>query len=159
MIHEYDVATETATGAVELETLVGELSSLTYDQIKVKDGKIIINTTVAKTSFDPIVSAHQPSAVNIYKSVVRSAIDFFEDLMVNYAAENITMGITVLNKTKEVADYLADVMRYGQSGSLYEVMHEIDTLIAAGIPADLSPFVTNARLTDFKNNVQDYLNG
>ena len=110
-----------------------------------------------KTSFDPIVSAHSGDPLLVYKSIVRNAINFFNEELVKFSAENIIMGITVLNKTKDVADYLQSVMRYGQSGSLYEVVHEVDTLIAAGIPGDLAPFVTDARLTALKNQILDYL--
>jgi hypothetical protein len=92
-----------------------------------------------------------------YKDIVLNAIEFFNDIMIKYAAENITLGITIQNKTKEVADYLSDLMRYGQSGSLYEVMHEIDSLISSGLPSNLAPFVTETRLVSFKNEIQNFL--
>jgi len=92
-----------------------------------------------------------------YEIIVQNAIEFFQEIMVTYAAENITMGITVLNKTKDVADYLQGVMRYGQSGSLYEVIHEIDTLKADGIPVELAPFVTDERLDAFKLKITNYI--
>lgn len=84
----------------------------------------------------------------------------FADGIVNlYAAENVLMGITQADKTKQVSDYLADVMRYAQSGSLYEVVNEIDRLIQAGIPVDMSPFVTEQRLEQFKQKIITYLQG
>lgn len=100
----------------------------------------------------PITNPLEP-----YENIVTNAIEFFQEIMVTYAAENITMGITVYNKTKEVADYLATVMRYGQSGSLYEVIHEIDNLKTEGIPVELSPFVTDARLDVFKAKITTYI--
>jgi len=92
-----------------------------------------------------------------YKAIIRSAIEFFNEIMTEFAGENISLGITQAGKTKDVADYLADVLRYGQTGSLYEVMSECDRLISEGIPAGLSPFVTETRLTTFKGLIQDYL--
>ena len=157
MIHIYSVQNDTNNGQVDLGQLVFEFESLSYEKITIKGDVISIYTDDPKTSFDPIVSAHSGDPLLVYKSIVRNAINFFNEELVKFSAENIIMGITVLNKTKDVADYLQSVMRYGQSGSLYEVVHEVDTLIAAGIPGDLAPFVTDARLTALKNQILDYL--
>jgi len=92
-----------------------------------------------------------------YKELVSGAIEYFTEIQIEFAAENITMGITFAAKTKAVADYLQNVLRYGQSGSLYEVISEIDSLKAAAVPAELSPWVTEARLDDFKNKIIGYL--
>jgi hypothetical protein len=67
------------------------------------------------------------------------------------------MGITQAGKTRSVADYLKNVMFYGQSGSLYEVLAEINTFESEGYPSDLSPFVTQARMELFKQKIEDYL--
>ncbi len=88
-----------------------------------------------------------------YKNLVSNAISYFKEVQIEFAAENITMGITQTGKTKDVSDYLAPVLRYGQTGSLYEVVNEINSLIAATVPADLSPFVTVARLEAFRDNI------
>lgn len=93
----------------------------------------------------------------VYKEIIRQAVAFFDDLMTEFAGENITLGITQAGKTKDVADYLANVLRYGQTGSLYEVINECDALVTAGVPAGLSPFVTEARLNTFKAKVTAYL--
>lgn len=95
----------------------------------------------------------------VVKEKIENAIIFYNNLMVDFATENVLMGITQLGKTKEVADYLQNVMRYGQSGSLYEVINEVDSLILAGIPVGLSPFVTEQRLNDMKAQVSAYLQG
>jgi hypothetical protein len=89
--------------------------------------------------------------------VIQAAIEFFGALTVTFAAENVALGITQSGKTKGVADYLANVLRYGQSGSLYEVINEIDALLAGGIPVELDPFVTIPRLNEFKNKILGYL--
>lgn len=111
-----------------------------------------------KTELDTIISSHNfltPSEE--VKIVVSSAIKFGTDLIIDFASENVLMGITQANKTKEVADYLSDLMRYAQTGSLYEVINEIDRLIAAGVPVELDPFITETRLNEFKSKVQNYL--
>jgi len=102
---------------------------------------------------------NQEELQEMYKEIVSKAIKFGNDLVIEFASENIMMGITQAGKTKDVADYTADVMRYIQSGSLYEVIHEVDRLINEGIPQELSPFVTDQRMISFKNKILEYLNG
>jgi len=93
----------------------------------------------------------------LVKQSIEGAIKFGQTMLVEFATENILMGITQLNKTKEVSDYLADVTRYIQTGSLYEVVNEIDRLIAAGLPVELEPFITQTRLESFKSKILNYL--
>jgi hypothetical protein len=107
-----------------------------------------------------LLTAHSPAdATAAVREIIKNAILFGTDLMEKFAAENVMMGITQAGKTKVVADYFADVIRYTQTGSLYEVINEVDRLINAGIPSELSPFVTEARLNDFKSKVITYLQG
>jgi len=91
------------------------------------------------------------------RNSITNAIIFGQELIVTFATENVLMGITQAGKTKSVSDYLADVTRYTQTGSLYEVINEIDNLIIEGIPQDLDPFVNQARLESFKSKIQNYL--
>jgi len=111
-----------------------------------------------RTQLDSVVFAHNHlSAKQVVKYTVKAAIEFGNNLVVDFASENVLMGITQAGKTKEVADYLADLMRYAQTGSLYEVIAEIDRLIAAGLPTNLEPFITESRMNTFKQQVIDYL--
>lgn len=111
-----------------------------------------------KNELDSIVSNH--NFLTIEEEIqlrVKSAINFGQELILNFAAENVLMGITQAGKTKDVADYLADLTRYAQTGSLYEVINEIDRLQAAGLPVDLEPFITQTRLNNFKQQILDFL--
>ena len=114
---------------------------------------IVLRTTDGYEVYTPPLS----DPLLPYKTIIENAIEYFNEVMVEFAAENITLGITVAGKTKDVADYLQNILRYGQSGSLYEVIAEVDVLKLAGIPANLSPFVTDARLDAFKQKFVDYL--
>ncbi len=87
---------------------------------------------------------------------VKAAIDYGQGLVVEFAAENILLGITASGKTKLVADYLADAMRYAQSGSLYEVAAELDRLLQEEVPSELAPFITTERLLQFKQKVMAF---
>jgi len=91
------------------------------------------------------------------RMAISGAISYFSDLVIDFSSDNVLMGITQANKTKDVSDFLEGVMKYGVSGSLYEVINEIDRIISNGIPDDLSPFVTSERLEDFKSRISNHL--
>jgi len=93
-----------------------------------------------------------------YKDLINDAISYFKSIQVEFAAENITLGISQSGKTKDVSDYLKNVLRYGQTGSLYEVISEIDLLIQSDPPEDLEPFITVDRLNVFKAKVSEFFN-
>jgi hypothetical protein len=113
-------------------------------------------TTITRES--AILSGYISGDVNeAVTQKIRDAVNFFSEIMVQAAGENVLMGITQAGKTKEVADYLADVMRYGQTGSLYEVLAELTALQTAGVPSSLDPFVNYQRLEDFKIKIETYL--
>lgn len=99
----------------------------------------------------------QESQVEIVQGIITNAMIFGQKLMVEFAAENVMMGITQAGKTKAIADYLANVIRYIQTGSLYEVINEINALELAGVPVELDPYISTARLDEFKAKVEAYL--
>ena len=109
------------------------------------------------TILDDIVEAHNGNPLNTYKVIIQNAMDFFNELLINFAAENITLGITFYGKTKEVSDLLENVQRYGQGGSLYEVRAEIIALEALGWPTSTIAFVNDARMQILLNKVETYL--
>lgn len=98
-----------------------------------------------------------PLASIDFTAIVKDGINFGNDLIIAFAAENVSMGITQAGKTKAVADYLVDVTRYAQTGALYEVINEVDRLSTAGLPPELAPFITQTRLDAFKQKILDYL--
>lgn len=117
--------------------------------------ELIVNEQVR---IDEVVAAHQPILVSeIAVQRITAAIEFGNKLVIEFAADNVALGITQAGKTKEVVDYCGNMLRYIQSGSLYEVIHEVDKLIAAGIPSGLAPFVTADKLEAFKQKIVDFL--
>ncbi len=99
----------------------------------------------------------QLEAVDAVKVVIKDARRFGENLLENFSAENVLMGITAAGKTGAVVNYLHKLSHYISTGSLYEAINEVDALIAAGLPEDLEPFVTEERLNDYKNTISEYL--
>lgn len=142
-----------------IKTLPAPYGKEPYVQFEIAEGvpleSYIWNGT--QVVIDASYIAPEPDYAAIGAAVVKKAVDFGQDLMIKFAGENVALGITQAGKTKDVADYLADVTRYLQTGSLYEVMNEIDSLILAGIPIELSPFVTQSRMEEFKSKVSNYL--
>ena len=92
-----------------------------------------------------------------YKNLVTEAINNFKKIQIEFSAENMVLGINSSGKTKDVSDYLKNVLRYGQTGSLYEVVAEIDLLIQNEPPENLHPFITVDRLNYFKNKILELL--
>lgn len=121
---------------------------------------VILNvppTTELISQIEAIIPPPSMTQLEQVKMVIANSIAFGNDLISQFAAENVIMGITQANKTKAVADYLSDVTRYLSTGSLYEVINEINRLQQNEIPQDLTPFVTNERMNEFKNKIEDYL--
>lgn len=99
------------------------------------------------------------SQTDVVQQLVQSAMTFGAKLMVEYAAQNILLGITQAGKTGDVMSYLQPVLGPITTGSLYTAVQQIDVLLAdtSLVKAALAPFVTNDVLTTYKNKIQDYL--
>lgn len=80
-----------------------------------------------------------PSAQQITQGKIQNAINGFNSIMLQYVAQNVLGGITQMGKTELIADALADVQRYGQSGSLYAA---ISALQAVQLTPQMAPFLT-----------------
>lgn len=93
-----------------------------------------------------------PNYQLIAEDKVQKAMDGFEKLLKSYAAANMLAGITQLGKTKLIADTFADVMRYGQSGSLYQAISALQAIV---ITNEMAPFLTADKVNSM---VQDTLN-
>ena len=132
----------------------GEWMVLTLDQFNAYK-------TLYRASYNAYIEQVRQQE-NLEKQVKSKIIDakrFGDDLITLFVTENVLMGITQAGKTKPVADYLQNVMRYIQTGSLHEVVNEVNSLINAGVPLDLNPFVSAERLDMFKQKIINYLQG
>jgi hypothetical protein len=104
----------------------------------------------------PVVT---PTSIQRVSSSIADAVKFGNSLIIQYAASNVLIGITVAGKTQLVADYFADLSYYLKSGSLYAAVNEINRMIADTSDAKtaLNPYVTNNILYSNLNLIQDYL--
>ena len=117
----------------------------------------LLEITAYKQTHKANINAWTQTKVDAYIPVRRKVIKAIEsanDLIRQFAAENIAMGITQAGKTKLIADILKDVFYYAQTGSLYECIAAIDAIV---ILPEYAPFITEERKTDLKNKVLDVL--
>lgn len=91
----------------------------------------------------------------IKSNILIPARTFGNQLIDDFAAENILLGITQANMTNSVRKTLSEVTACLMTGSLYDAMLE-----ARAIPNDKkdATFITNARLLAFINKIEIYLN-
>lgn len=142
-----------------------------WDKYEIEDGLVESfvaqgYTVISVESFNSDMSAIDltaynasiaPTAQQTVEAVVAAAKSFGEQLVAEFKTENVLMGITQAGKTVAVTKYLHWVEHHTLAGSLYASLEEIAVKQAEGIPSDLAPFVTDARLTTFKNKIQIYL--
>lgn len=98
-----------------------------------------------------------PTLAQVISSKLQSASDFGAQIIFDAKVGNVAQGITQAGKTKEVSDYLHDIGRYLNEGSLYAAVAALEEMALAEIPQNVQPFVTAERLTATKNKIQDFL--
>lgn len=109
---------------------------------------------VAVEDADKKAQIQHADAVIATQKAVAAAMAFGQNLMTEFAAENVMLGITQDGKTGEVLDKMAPVMAALQSGSLYEAISRAQAID----PADYDEkYVTHARLWAFINKLEAYL--
>ena len=86
---------------------------------------------------------------------VQGAMNFGQQLLIDFAVENVSMGITQDGMTKTVRQAMSEIMAAIQTGSLYDALDEIDQ-----IPAEAKDgkYITDERLAVYKQKIVNYLN-
>ncbi len=87
---------------------------------------------------------------NEYAEVVELALNYWQQMVVTFAAENIAMGITQQGKTQLIASALQEVLTYGSSGSLWQAYAALSNV---QITPEMSPFLTTARIEWMRNSM------
>lgn len=102
-----------------------------------------------------LIALYEPTMqkLAIFKKV-QSAREFGNNLISKFAMENILLGITQAAMTSTVRKATAEVMNALQAGSLYDAIDELKA-----IPAEDkdSVFLTNVRLLQYLNEIEQYL--
>lgn len=117
-------------------------------------------TVVTQAEYDALLAsldtANQNSMLiaSIMTGVLTPAIAKGQELIVTFAAENISLGITQAGMTTQVRTVTADVVSALSTGSLYDAITAARAIPQASYD---STFVTAARLLTFINKIEDYL--
>jgi len=83
--------------------------------------------------------------------VISDSKEFGEDLINEFTKENVLMGITASGQTNAVRKALQETWQAIQTGSLHDAIYEAEQVTRT------SPFLTEARLRAFINQIEAYL--
>ena len=116
-------------------------------------------TVVTQEEYEALVASLAAANGNsmliasILKGVLTPAIAKGQELIVTFAAENISLGITQAGMTTQVRAVTADVVSALSTGSLHDAVTAARAIPPASYDAT---FVTAARLLSFINKIEDY---
>lgn len=87
---------------------------------------------------------------NVCVSIVQAAQNAWLQMVTQFAAENIAMGITQAGKTGLIGNALQQVNTYGAVGSLWEAYAALSNVV---ITPQMAPFLTADRIQWMKNQL------
>lgn len=102
-----------------------------------------------------------PSLQQRIQNSIALAMDFGNDLILQFGAENVLLGISAQPaQSIALSNYLSSLLNLLSSGSLYGAIDQINIYIAdtSDDKANLSPYVTNTILYKYLNIIQAWLN-
>lgn len=103
---------------------------------------------------DEAVLYTQKAALKAVKTQVANIAAFSQDLLNQFAAENIQMGITQDNKTEDVLDVMLPVMSALQGGAPTVAIKRAKAISESDYDAK---YVTEARLLAYVNKIEAFL--
>jgi hypothetical protein len=109
-------------------------------------------TYAASIDMSAFNASLQPKAEELFNKQKSAIIEMFDAIEGPFELWNVENGIAP-PITGKVVQYLHFMDHYMEVGASDEVLAELDRLISEPPPAELAPFVTVERLTDFKNAV------
>lgn len=83
--------------------------------------------------------------------------NFGRDLITTLQAENVAMGLLISGKMLDVIQFSFNLLMYLNIGALPAALSEIDRILLAGIPDNLAPFMTTARMNVNRTKIANYL--
>lgn len=164
--YTYDIATKTANGLVVLDKLEAEVkasvlgviySFCAADELEVNLYFTRELTAAEITTLDALVLAHTGATTpqEAVANAIANAVAFGTLLMQEFATENVLAGYNTA-QVKAIADHLASVQHYLQSGSLYVTL---DALQNHTLPltVDGVEVVSQAKIDNFAAKISAYL--
>ena len=136
---------EHTTSIVSIE--INTVTSL----IRIRSRQEIYSGALAQ--LDAIVPAAQPTQ-EIVETSIRDAINFGQNVIIKFAAENVVLGVITANMTQTLRNNTLQVLNALQIGALYDAIAEIRA-IPEGNRDDT--FLTDARMLQVINDIETYL--
>lgn len=131
-----------------------------FDGILREDNEytIILTTPATQELIDQIESIFPPVAFTQQEQIqkiISDAISFGTQLISEFAAQNVIIGITQDNMTGVVRKNMREVIDALSTGSLYDAIYE--ARLISSDKKDLK-YITDTRLLQFINKIETYLN-
>lgn len=137
--------------------IVCDSSGLTIMFLDNSSSYVEPDTTAVLDYWDNLQASDLAPTINeIIASLLDSAVVFGEKMIKEATVGNMLLGITQAGKTAAVSDCLSKMQTYLKNGSLYAAIDEINHLLE-DLDADLAPFITEARLIEYKQKIQTFL--
>jgi hypothetical protein len=95
----------------------------------------------------------QASRVAI-RELIERCIKFGNLIVIEFAADNVLLGITQASKTKLIADACQQAFYYLSTGSLYEAR---SAMLEIEITEEMAPYLTEQRRIEFINKIETFL--
>lgn len=137
-------------------SLASKYSYLIISDTQTTVGTISDLTTEEETTLAGLVTAHTatPSSTEFVRQVIYNSIEFGVSLVIEFATENVLLGITQAGMTTTVRNNMIEVLSAIQTGSLYDARS-----VLLNLPEESkdSTFITNARIIQFVNKIETYL--
>lgn len=119
---------------------------------KISNDLIVEMNDTEKAAADAALA--QAAAIVYTKNLVDQAMNFGNELMLDFTAENVRLGITQAGMTRVVRERTTEVRDCLYTGSLYDAIGAIKS-----VPEEHKDpvFITNARLLSVLNRIEAYL--
>lgn len=128
-----------------------------YDEVtNIPIFTVVLTVDVTQDLINQIEAIVPPTSdpMAVYQNIIKNAMVFGQALVVQFAAENVSMGITQDNMTTIVRNNLSGVTGALSTGSLYDAIAEIKAIPDTSKDAK---YITNDRLLAFCNKIETYL--
>lgn len=125
-----------------------------FDGLLVEGNEVWVNAPIEFVSQIEAIIPPSKTQLEQVKIVIQNAMNFGNGLIMEFAAENVAMGITQDGMTGVVRRNCSQVIDCLLTGSLYDAIIEL-----RAIPEDKkdAKYLTNARLLIFINKIETYL--
>jgi len=141
---------------LKASSLSSKYSYLFTSATEVTVGTITDLSTEEQTTLAGLITAHSsaPSSTEVVKKIIQNAIEFGVNLVIEFATENVILGITQSGMTSTVRANMSEVLSAIQTGSLYDARTALLNLPEENKDAT---FITDARILIFVNKIETYL--